>query len=164
MWNHVGGHILCGLQGVEDTKIGNFWKQKTEGRILKDEKHPKILGENPCGFCGKDEWMQYKHAATSSSTTPCTNVPIHCPLCPTSVSGNHHLITEHSNSGILPEIPGELLVKMFIHQKVEQALGIGEDFTYGWRRENIIPDSYESLNDNLRLVLLTWVSKRFWYP
>jgi len=51
------------------------------------------------------------------------------------------LITEHSNSGILPEIPGELLVKLFIHKKEEQALGIGEDFTYGWRRENLIPDS-----------------------
>jgi hypothetical protein len=136
------------------------------------------LGENPCGFCGQDgcftsllekksgnsikisitsncpyhyERMQYKHAATSSSTMPCTNVPIHCPLCPTSVSGNqqtiwkynalYHLITEHSNSGILPEIPGELLVKMFIHKKEEQALGIEEDFTYGWRRENLIPDS-----------------------
>ena len=63
----------------------------------------------------------------SSSTMPCTNVPIHFPLCPTSVSGNqqtiwkynalYHLITEHSNSGIRPEIPGELLVKIFIHKK-----------------------------------------------
>ena len=70
---------------------------------------------------------------------PCTYVPIHCPLCPTSVSGNqqtiwkynalYHLITEHSNNGILPEIPGELLV------------GIGEEYTHGWRRENLIPDS-----------------------
>ena len=32
-------------------------------------------------------------------------------------------------SGILPEIPGELLV------------GIGEEYTHGWRRENLIPDS-----------------------
>ena len=29
----------------------------------------------------------------------------------------YHLIAEHSNGGILPEIPGELLVKMFIHKK-----------------------------------------------
>jgi hypothetical protein len=82
---------------------------------------------------------------------PCTNVPIHCPLCPTSVSGNpqtiwkynalYHLITEHSNDGIVPEIPGELLVKMFIHRKEETALGIGEDYIHKWRRENNIPDS-----------------------
>jgi hypothetical protein len=67
---------------------------------------------------------------------PCGNVPICCPKWPTSVSGNqqtiwkynalYHLIAEHSNGGILPEIPGELLVKMFIHKKEEQALGIGE--------------------------------------
>jgi hypothetical protein len=36
----------------------------------------------------------------------------------------YHLIAEHSNGGILPEIPGELLMRMFIHKKKEQALGI----------------------------------------
>jgi hypothetical protein len=42
---------------------------------------------------------------------------------------------------MLLEIPGELLVKMFIHQKIfEQALGIGESYTHWWRRENLIPD------------------------
>ena len=53
----------------------------------------------------------------------------------------YHLIAEHSNGGILPEIPGELLVKMFIHTKEEQAVGIDEGYTHGWRRENLIPDS-----------------------
>ena len=58
-------------------------------------------------------------------------------LCPISVSGNpqtiwkynalYHLITEHSNDGIVPEIPGELLVKILIHKKEEIALGISED-------------------------------------
>jgi hypothetical protein len=71
--------------------------------------------------------MQYKQAAIFSNTMPCTNVPIHCPLCPTSVSGNpqtiwkynalYHLIIEHSNDGIVPEIPGELLVKIFIYKQ-----------------------------------------------
>jgi hypothetical protein len=51
------------------------------------------------------------------------------------------LITEHSNDGIVPEIPGELLVKMFIHKQEENALGIGEDSIEKWRRENNIPDS-----------------------
>ena len=84
---------------------------------------------------------------------PCTNVPIHYPLCLESVLGNqqtiwkynalYHLITEHSNGGMLPEIPGELLVKIFIYEKEEQALGIGEDYTHGWRRKNLIPDSDE---------------------
>jgi hypothetical protein len=51
------------------------------------------------------------------------------------------LSLEHSNDGVVPEIPGELLVKMFIHRQEEKALGIGEDFIHKWRRENNIPDS-----------------------
>jgi hypothetical protein len=50
--------------------------------------------------------MNYKAAAKFSMAIPCTNVPVHCPLCPTSVSGQtqtiwkynavYHLIHEHS--------------------------------------------------------------------
>jgi hypothetical protein len=75
-------------------------------------------------------------------------MPIHCPLCPKFVSGNpqtiwkynalYYLITEPSNNGIVPEIPGELLVKMFIHKQEETALGIGEDYIHEWRRETFL--------------------------
>ena len=81
--------------------------------------------------------MQYKQAATFSNNMPCANVPIHCPLCPTSVSENpqtiwkynalYHFIAEHSDDGIVPEFPGELLVKIFIHKQEENDLSIGED-------------------------------------
>ena len=64
MRNHVGDHILCGLQGVEDTNIDVSGNQQTV----------------------------WKYNAL------------------------YHLIAEHSNGGIIPEIPGELLVKMFIHK------------------------------------------------
>ena len=40
---------------------------------------------------------------------------------------------------MLPEIPGELLVKSLL--KGMQALGINESFTHGWGRENHIPGS-----------------------
>ena len=53
-------------------------------------------------------------------------------LYPPSSSGNpqtiwkydvlYHLISGHSNNGILPENPGELLVKIFIHRTEEEAL------------------------------------------
>ena len=66
-------------------------------------------------------------------------MPIHCPLCPTSVSENpqtiwkynalYHFIAEHSDDGIVPEFPGELLVKIFIHKQEENDLSIGEDST-----------------------------------
>jgi len=35
MRNHVGGHILCGLQGAEDKKIEKFWEQKHKQQIQK---------------------------------------------------------------------------------------------------------------------------------
>jgi len=95
--------------------------------------------------------MQYKNAAVSSNNMPCTNIPIHCPVCPLSFSGNpqtiwkynalYHLISEHSSNGIIPEIPGELLVKMFIHKAEEEALGIDQKATERYRRDNQIPDS-----------------------
>ena len=48
----------------------------------------------------------------------------------------YHLITEHCNDGIVPEIPGELLVNIFIHKQEENALGIGEYSMEKWRRAN----------------------------
>src|ERR1700683_3522840 len=81
----------------------------------------------------------------------CTNVPTHCPLCLLSFTGNpqtiweynalYHLISEHSSDGIIPEIPGELLVKMFIHRAEEEVLGIDQNATEMYRRDNQIPDS-----------------------
>jgi hypothetical protein len=50
------------------------------------------------------------------------------------------LITEHSDGGVLPEIPGELLMKYFSTKKKEQALGSG-DYTHWWTGENLIPNS-----------------------
>jgi hypothetical protein len=51
------------------------------------------------------------------------------------------LISEHSKNGIIPEIPGELLVNMFIHKAEEEALGIDQNATERYRRDNQIPDS-----------------------
>ena len=53
----------------------------------------------------------------------------------------YHLISEHSSDGIIPEIPGELLVKMFIHRAEEEVLGIDQNATEMYRRDNQIPDS-----------------------
>ena len=95
--------------------------------------------------------MQYKRAAQFSYPQPCTNVPIHCPLCPNAISGDpqiiwkynalYHFISEHSTGDTPPTISGQLLVQMFITKEEEQALGILERNTVDWRRENRIPDS-----------------------
>jgi hypothetical protein len=50
------------------------------------------------------------------------------------------LISERSN-GIIPETPGELLVKMFIHKAEEEALWINQNATKRYRSNNQIPDS-----------------------
>ena len=42
---------------------------------------------------------------------------------------------------IIPDIPGELLVKKFIYKTEEEALGIDQQATERYRRDNQIPDS-----------------------
>ena len=93
MWKHVGGHILCDLRDC----------------AVPDECKLQAIGENPCGFCGLDgcltqllkkkhggftststctyhyAQMQYWLAAQFSKSSPCIDVPIHCPICPSSV-------------------------------------------------------------------------------
>ena len=50
---------------------------------------------------------------------------------PTDNNSLYHLISEHSDNGSIAEIPGELLVKMFIHKAEEEALGIDQNATEG---------------------------------
>ena len=80
--------------------------------------------------------MQYKQADTFSNT-------LHICLRKSIWKYNalYHLITEHSNDDMVPKIPGELLVNFFMHKKEENALGVREDSTKKWRKENNIPDS-----------------------
>ena len=53
----------------------------------------------------------------------------------------YHLIHEHSTGDTSPPIPGQLLVQIFITKEEERALGIQEQVTTSWRRQNNIPDS-----------------------
>ena len=159
MCNHVGTHILHSLHSTNDPKPCS----------------KQAVGEDPCGFCGLEGCltqlqekkkgslsaasncpyhyaaMNYKAAAKFSKAVPCSNVPVHCPLCSTSVSGQpqtiwkydamYHLIHEHSIGDTSPPIPGQLLVQIFITKEEEMALGIQEQVTKSWRRQNNIPDS-----------------------
>src|ERR1700677_1667989 len=104
-----------------------------------DECIQQSVGDNPCGFCGLDNHstqllekkgggititsncqyhyvqMQYRAATKFSRSSPCTNVPIHCPICPTSVSkapqtiwkynALFHLLSEHATGSTPPQIP-----------------------------------------------------------
>ena len=86
--NCVGGHILCTFYESDST----------------DECSLQSVEDDPCGFCGLDgcltqllekkgggircmiRYNMYKAAAKFSGSSPCTNVPIHCHICSTSVS------------------------------------------------------------------------------
>ena len=50
------------------------------------------------------------------------------------------MINQYPN-GIIPGIPGELLVKMFIHKAEKEDLGIDKNDTERYRSNNQIPDS-----------------------
>ena len=74
--------------------------------------------------------MQYKAAAKFSRSSPCTIVPIHCPICSTGFTP--------------PKIPRQLLSHMNITREEEKVLWIKEEVTVAWREEHNIPDT-ESL-------------------
>ena len=152
MWKHVGGHILCNLC---DCATPNECKLKE-------------IGENICGFCGLDgcltqlvekknsgftitstcpyhyDQMQYGAAAQFAKSSPCTNVPIHCPLYPSSISqvpqtiwkynALPHLISQHSTGTTPPAITGQLLLDIFISKDEEKA-------TEDYRKEHNMPDT-----------------------
>ncbi|KAF8164759.1 hypothetical protein B0H34DRAFT_616012, partial [Crassisporium funariophilum] len=91
MRNHGGKHIMLEKREKPDPKI--------------DEDAREKIGLFPCGWCGVEgcrtemekrskkapvitssceyhySGMQYGRAIGSSTTTPCTNVPIQCTLC-----------------------------------------------------------------------------------
>jgi hypothetical protein len=98
--------------------------------------------------------MSYGMATKCTKNSPCTNVPIHCPLCPKALFGQprtiwkykvmYHLAETHVDIGIddtLPKIPGELLVNAFITSEEERLMGIEADLTAEFREENRIPDT-----------------------
>lgn len=135
---------------------------------------PAQVGVNPCGFCGLEGCviylkvvgskrtiscsckyhytsMVYGQATKTTKNAPCTNVPIHCSICPPTSSGDqptiwkyniaYHLAEYHNDRATLPQIPGELLIETFISSQEEQWMGIGKDVTDSWRERNEAPDS-----------------------
>ncbi|KAF9021980.1 hypothetical protein BDZ89DRAFT_1163453 [Hymenopellis radicata] len=168
MRQHVGRHILFHSHGLPDPKLRN----------KADIPH---IGPSPCGWCGRGDadcmvqmiqdtggkkgpkiysnceyhhdGMRYAHAAAFSETSPCTNVPMHCPICDVSVSGErrtfwkynalHHALSEHSHlleDGVsLRSVPKEFLIQVFITSAEESALDVSETATMRYRDHLGIP-------------------------
>lgn len=156
---HVGQHILYSIREIDNPKD-----------LTQD------LSLDPCGWCGLEgcltqlrlgqrgssmiesnciyHWKGLKHKDIKepSEEAPCTNIPIHCLLCPKSITGQaktvwkynavFHLISEHASvNGKLPSIPPEMLLDMFIRKAEETYLGISEEQTIQSRNDLEIPNS-----------------------
>jgi hypothetical protein len=95
--------------------------------------------------------MNYKKASDSSGSSLCTNVPLACPVCPDDSPNRtfwkynllYHMSMFHlDENGFLPHpFPRSLLVSTHITKAEELYLGVGEDETDDWRKNNLIPDS-----------------------
>src|ERR1700732_2316919 len=118
-------HILHSLRSTNDPKPCSkqaIWRRTLwilwPRWLLQEKKKGSLSVASNCPY--HYAAMNYKAAAKFSKADPCTNVPVHCPLCPTSVFGQpqttgiwkynamYHLIQEHSIGDTSPPIPGQL--------------------------------------------------------
>ncbi|KAJ7834367.1 hypothetical protein B0H14DRAFT_2590950 [Mycena olivaceomarginata] len=168
-----------GLSSMQKIKFPVLFAASNKNSIVQEERLNNPIGSEPCGFCGLDgcftqllnpehpkkpvsikssccyhyAGMNYKAAKIPAKSSPSTNVPIHCALCPPNqISGEpqtiwkynamHHIVVEHSlANNILPSIPTEFMKELFIRKSEEDALGISAAQTADWRRQYRIPDS-----------------------
>ncbi|KAH6884031.1 hypothetical protein BKA70DRAFT_1074403, partial [Coprinopsis sp. MPI-PUGE-AT-0042] len=157
MRNHVGTHILWSNRDKVDLRLGNDIK----------------VGIDPCGWCGLDgqcktqlvtdskgaskilSTCDYHYAKISQSSakrvsksSPCTNIPIHCMICPQGLNHqhptfwkynlHHHILEFHASEGPdltrrYPSLPPQMVVDIYISREEERLLGIPEEDTKDYR-------------------------------
>ncbi|KDR69600.1 hypothetical protein GALMADRAFT_77244 [Galerina marginata CBS 339.88] len=177
MRNHVGQHILRSLR-------------------TREFELPQI-GLNPCGWCGLEgcktqlirtakkttissncayhyRKMVYSRANTCSTASPCTNVPINCPICPKGRDQQaptfwkynliHHMTEHHlDDQGELPPFPPELRVTTHITRLEEERMGVELADTIYYRTRNKLPDS-DGLEDPMDVELQDVELSDSWDP
>ncbi|KAF6753827.1 hypothetical protein DFP72DRAFT_1069030 [Ephemerocybe angulata] len=156
MREHIGRHILHAARTDDEGGDGDVG-----------------IGLLPCGFCGRDgegcmtqlqigrrkamkivstcpykqETMKYNTEKESTDASPCSNIPIHCPLCPKSASGEsktiwkynavYHILDTHPES----RIPATFLKAFFTSAAEEGRMGIEPEMTREFRDRFGIQDS-----------------------
>ena len=97
--------------------------------------------------------MQYLNAATFRTSAPCTNVPIHCSMCPLGTSGQpatfwkycfiQHMVLHHVDEKTQrsPPLPFDLLAKVHISLAEGKAMGVNSDNIMKYREDYGIPNS-----------------------
>ncbi|KAG5649356.1 hypothetical protein H0H81_004343, partial [Sphagnurus paluster] len=159
---HVAKHILFSHRRIHDLTIKDNFE----------------IGYSPCDWCGKDGFKtiltktetsaskikyqvasnceyyfkDFSYATASRSNARCTNLPIQCPLCPPSKSGQkatiwkynfqNHMVEHHTNEkNELLELTPEAVVITRIARAEEKRMEVREAITLDWRAENNIPNS-----------------------
>lgn len=96
--------------------------------------------------------MQYSNAATFRVAAPCTNVPLHCPLCPLGLTGQpptfwkycftQHMVMHHTDENLNSQpISFDLLKKVHISLAEGMAMGLGPESMMKYREDYGIPNS-----------------------
>jgi hypothetical protein len=95
--------------------------------------------------------MVYSKAIEFRSTSPCTNVPLNCPLCPAGSKQQtfwkynffQHMLEFHLENGNLPPCPPQLTVETHITKEEEALMDIGTEKTTRTTRNCISWRYYE---------------------
>ncbi|KAF7785094.1 hypothetical protein Agabi119p4_1259 [Agaricus bisporus var. burnettii] len=176
MRQHVGSHILWDMRGqVNPPSDFDF--------------DTASMGIMPCGFCGIDGCLTKLTAASNCDQTIttdckyndvsldyqatskgapdgmlCSNLPIHCTICPLSPDGEPctiwkynalmHIAVEHEQFDsedpylcIYPDIPTSMQVAMHISRAEEAAMGIQAKLTMEARTDFKLMNSDDLLHD-----------------
>lgn len=100
--------------------------------------------------------MNYVMASKTSDQTPCTNIPLTCPMCPQDQHGNRltfwkynfllhmsdkHIIQDANDEELFANLHPELVVTTRISCQEERKMEIPSAYTDTWRKTNNVPDS-----------------------
>ncbi|PPQ82110.1 hypothetical protein CVT24_012426 [Panaeolus cyanescens] len=169
---HVGIHIITHNYNVPDPLLPSSTSPSDIS-----------IGYNPCGFCGQSEAgcftililktnraqrsiaqiesscpyhfknMEYTEASVSNLDNPCSNVPIHCSLCPVKHSGQHptiwkynfteHMIEHHQKADrrTFVDCSPDLLRKTHISVFEATAMGVRKEAVYELREDMAMHNS-----------------------
>ncbi|KAF8067653.1 hypothetical protein FPV67DRAFT_1652655 [Lyophyllum atratum] len=176
MRNHVGTHILRALR-IAQFKV---YSESQDYYPNEADVPGSEMCANPCGWCGLEgcrtqlvlkgtgakqkvtlvsdcdyhhSKMVYSLAKNSTDGTPCTNIPLGCPLCPKTQNNQpnsfwkynfiQHMIECHHdpNAGSFPRIPVALWKSTHISRKEEDRMRIEVIQTEAYREMYQVPQS-----------------------
>jgi hypothetical protein len=91
--------------------------------------------------------MVYLKALEAKESSPCTNIPLNCPICPIGLNEQRqtfwkynfiqHMVEKHlTDGGLLPPCPPELIVSAHISKAEEQWMGVDNEKTKEYRKLN----------------------------